>query len=206
MPEKSRGAPVSRSATSRRLIRCETRTRSSRAFASPLTTSACISSLNFRPASSRRATGLALANSAMSPSQISRYRRPELFSCRRPGVSRGCCSVRNEPSSVWQRLSLCQASSLLQSTWFLVGMAPQKARVVEPFRLEPSWSWVLPLAWSCSMGMQFLKSFFLKPVDVAPSAPLPALPPELAQFSGRICVVASEGTGGTVSRADRLYS
>ena len=56
------------------------------------------------------------------------------------------------------------------------------------------------------MGMQFLRSVFLKPADVAPSAPLPALPPELAQFSGRICVVASEGKGGTVSRADRLYT
>jgi hypothetical protein len=54
--------------------------------------------------------------------------------------------------------------------------------------------------------MQFLKSFFLKPADVASNAPSPDLPPELAEFRDRICVVASQAEGGTVGRADRLYS
>ena len=55
------------------------------------------------------------------------------------------------------------------------------------------------------MGMQFLKSFFLKPADIAPSASSPD-PPEPTDFVGRICVVATQGERGTVGPSDRLYS
>ena len=52
------------------------------------------------------------------------------------------------------------------------------------------------------MGMQFLKSFVLKGADVAPIAhSTGGLPSECA-----ICVVASQGPGGAVGRADKLYS
>jgi hypothetical protein len=55
--------------------------------------------------------------------------------------------------------------------------------------------------------MQFLKNFLVKAADVAPIADLPDLPSEWADFSDRICVVASQGApGGAVGRADKLYS
>ncbi len=54
------------------------------------------------------------------------------------------------------------------------------------------------------MGMQFVKNFLFKADDVAPIAYSPGS--ELADLSGRICVLASEGREGAVARADKLYS
>jgi len=56
------------------------------------------------------------------------------------------------------------------------------------------------------MGMQSLKHFLLKAAGVEPIAHSPRLPPDWADFSDRICVIASQGLGGAVGRADRLYS
>jgi hypothetical protein len=56
--------------------------------------------------------------------------------------------------------------------------------------------------WGHSMGMQSLKHFLLNAVGVE-EAQSPCHPPD---FSGGICVVASQGPGGEVHRADRLYS
>lgn len=56
------------------------------------------------------------------------------------------------------------------------------------------------------MGIQFLKNFLSKADDIVPIAYSPGLPPEWADFSGRICVLASQGREGAVARADKLYS
>ena len=56
------------------------------------------------------------------------------------------------------------------------------------------------------MGMQIVKDFLLKAAGVAPITYSPSLPPDWADFSGRICVLAAQGPGGAVGRADKLYS
>jgi hypothetical protein len=55
------------------------------------------------------------------------------------------------------------------------------------------------------MGMQILRSFVVKSGGPAPIAHSSGLPAERAYFSGRICVLAKQGPGGVVSRADKLY-
>jgi hypothetical protein len=54
----------------------------------------------------------------------------------------------------------------------------------------------------CLMGMQILKQFLLKAAGVAPFA----REPDWSDYSDRICVLASQGPGGAVHRAEKLYS
>jgi hypothetical protein len=60
---------------------------------------------------------------------------------------------------------------------------------------RPPHAVTLPARWPKFVGQ------LLKAVGVAPIAREPA-----ADFSDRICVVASQGPGGAVHRADKLYS
>jgi hypothetical protein len=53
------------------------------------------------------------------------------------------------------------------------------------------------------MGMQSLKHFLL---DAAGAEPIAHSPCELIDFGDRLCVIATQVTGGAVHRADRLYS
>jgi hypothetical protein len=54
--------------------------------------------------------------------------------------------------------------------------------------------------------MQILKHLLLKASGVAAVERSPSLPPDWADFSDRICVIASRGPRGAVHRADKLYS
>jgi hypothetical protein len=58
---------------------------------------------------------------------------------------------------------------------------------------------------SYPMGMQILRRLF-KTADVSPIAQSPTLPSDWADFSDRLCVLASQGPGGAESRGDKLYS
>jgi hypothetical protein len=58
---------------------------------------------------------------------------------------------------------------------------------------------------SYPMGMQILTRLF-KTADVSPIAQSRNLPSDWADFSDRLCVLASQGPGGAESRGDKLYS
>jgi hypothetical protein len=55
------------------------------------------------------------------------------------------------------------------------------------------------------MGMQILKRLF-KTAAASPIAQSPGLTSDWADFSDRLCVLASQGPGGAERRGDKLYS